>query len=60
MQISYSRTLAPGFAFFIKLNPNLLFSICELYLSNLSMKEVMAGNQDGSNSSPIGKGIMLL
>ena len=60
MQISYSRTLSPGFTFFIKLNPNLLFSICELYLSNLSMKDIMSGNQDGSTGAPIGKGIMLL
>ena len=60
MQIGYSKTLSPGFQFFIKLNPNLLFSICELYLSNLSMKDIMSGNQDGSNGAPIGKGLLLL
>ena len=60
MQIGYSKTLSPGFNFFIKLNPNLLFSLAELYLSNISMKEILAGNQNGSNTTPLGKGIMLL
>jgi hypothetical protein len=41
MQISYSKTLSSGFSMYSKLNPDFLFSLAELYLSHISMKEMV-------------------
>lgn len=60
MQIAYSKTLASGFSYYSKLNPNFLFSIAELYLRPVSMKEMLEGSENPNPASPIGKGIKLL
>ena len=41
LQIAYSKTLTSGFAYYSKLNPDFLFSIAELYLKPVSMKEML-------------------
>jgi len=38
LQIAFSKTLPPGFTYYVKLNPDFLFSIAELYLQGISMK----------------------
>lgn len=38
LQISFSKTLPPGFTYYAKLNPDFLFAIAELYLQGVSMK----------------------
>ena len=43
LQITFSKSLPPGFAYYSKLNPNFLFSIAELYLRPVSTKEMMEG-----------------
>lgn len=60
MQIAYSKTLISGFSYYSKLNPNFLFSIAELYLRPISMKEMLEGAENPNPSGPIGKGIKLL
>ena len=60
MQISYSRTLPPGFNYYTKLNPDFLFAISELYLQGISMKEMNEGSESPSSTGPVGKGIKLL
>lgn len=59
-QIAYSKTLLSGFSYYSKLNPNFLFSIAELYLRPVSMKEMLEGGENPNPSGPIGKGIKLL
>ena len=60
LQIGYSKTLNSGFNFYAKLNPDFLFSIAQLYLRPVSMKEMLEGNQNSNPAGPIGKGIKLL
>jgi hypothetical protein len=60
LQIAYSKTLNSGFAYYSKLNPNFLFSIAELYLKPVSMKEMLEGSENPNPAGPIGKGIKLL
>ena len=60
LQITYSKTLNSGFTYYSKLNPDFLFSIAELYLRPVSMKEMLEGNENSNSSGPIGKGIKLL
>ena len=60
LQITYSKTLNSGFTYYSKLNPDFLFSIAELYLRPVSMKEMLEGNENSNPSGPIGKGIKLL
>lgn len=60
LQISFSRTLPPGFNYYTKLNPDFLFSISEMYLQGLSMKEMNEGSESPSSAGPVGKGIKLL
>ncbi len=43
LQITYSKSLPPGFNYYTKLNPDFLFSIAELYLQGISMKEMQEG-----------------
>lgn len=59
-QIAFSKTLISGFSYYSKLNPNFLFSIAELYLRPISMKEMLEGAENPNPASPIGKGIKLL
>ena len=44
LQITFSKSLPPGFAYYSKLNPDFLFAISELYLQGLSMKEMLEGS----------------
>ena len=60
MQISFSRTLPPGFNYYTKLNPDFLFAISELYLQGISMKEMNEGAESPSAAGPVGKGSRLL
>jgi hypothetical protein len=60
LQIAFSKTLPPGFAYYAKLNPDFLFAISELYLQGLSMKEMLEGGESPSPTGAIGKGIRLL
>ena len=60
LQIAYSKTLTSGFSYYSKLNPNFLFSISELYLRPVSMKEMLEGAENSNPGGPIGKGIKLL
>lgn len=60
MQIAYSKTLNSGFGYYSKLNPDLLFSIADLYLKPVSTKEMMEGTENPNPAGPIGKGIKLL
>lgn len=60
LQIAYSKTLASGFSYYSQLNPNFLFSIAELYLQPISMKEMIEGSENSNSNGPIGKGIRLL
>ena len=45
MQIALSKTLAPGFNFYVKLNPDFLFSIAELYFHSVDMGQMLGGAQ---------------
>jgi hypothetical protein len=60
LQISFSKTLPPGFLYYTKLNPDFLFAIAELYLQGLSMKEMLEGAESPNPTGPIGKGLKLL
>ena len=60
LQIAFSKTLPPGFNYYAKLNPDFLFSIAEMYLQGLSMKEMQEGGESPSAAGPVGKGIKLL
>lgn len=60
LQIAFSKLLPPGFNYYSKLNPDFLFSISELYLQGLSMKEMNEGAENPTPTGPIGKGIKLL
>jgi hypothetical protein len=60
MQITYSKSLSSGFSMYSKLNPDFLYSLAELYLSHVSMKEMAMGNENSSPTQPVGKGLKLL
>ena len=60
LQITFSKTLPPGFNYYSKLNPDFLFAIAQLYLQGLSMKEMNEGSENPSPTGPVGKGIKLL
>jgi hypothetical protein len=60
MQITYSKSLVSGFSFYSNLNPNFLFSLAELYLNHVSMKEMLEGGENSNATQPVGKGIKLL
>ncbi len=60
IQITYSKTLSGGFSLYTNLNPDFLFSLAELYLSQISMKEMNQRSENPSPTQPVGKGLKLL
>ena len=53
-----TKSLAPGYHFYIKLNPDFLVTIAQLYLRNLSTNSMLSGKEVVQSS--IGKGTKLL
>ena len=43
MHITLTKSLVPGFDFYIKLNPDFLLSLAQVYLSCVGMKEMLEG-----------------
>ena len=48
MHITVTKQLIPGFDFYVALNPDFLLSLSQMYMSNIGMKEMMEGKQQGN------------
>jgi tetratricopeptide repeat protein 21B len=60
MQIAIVKSLPPGFSFYVKLNPDFLFSIAELYFHHIDMGQMLGGAVSAAPDSHCGKGLKLL
>lgn len=45
LHIALTKTLTPGYDFYIKLNPDFLVTIAQMYLRNMSTKSMLAGKE---------------
>lgn len=60
LQIAFVKALPPGFSFYVKLNPDFLFSIAELYFRHIDMGQMLGGGLAASSDTHCGKGLKLL
>lgn len=58
LHLTSSRQLIPSFEFYIKFNPDFIFTIAQMFLRSMSMNSMLAGKEP--LTGPVAKGTKLL